>query len=89
MKGKLNKVEIVVLVQRRRNRMGKLVLVLMLYVIAVTIAIIPWWRIAKKVGYSGAWSLLILIPVVNLIAIYWFAFTEWPLERRAVKIRIE
>lgn len=69
--------------------MGKILFVFILYIVVVIVAVIPWWRIAKKVGYSGAWSLLILVPVVNLIAIYWFAFTEWPLERRAVKVKIE
>jgi uncharacterized membrane protein YhaH (DUF805 family) len=41
------------------------------------------WVILRKAGYSGAWSLLMLIPVVNLIAMYVFAFSNWPVLRRA------
>lgn len=69
--------------------MGKLVLVLVIYFAAVIIALIPWWRIARKAGYSGAWSLVIFIPLVNFIVLYWFAFSKWPLERRAVKVTTE
>lgn len=54
---------------------GELVLVL--------VVLIPAWRIVSRAGYSGAWSLLLLVPVVNVIAVFVFAFSEWPLERRA------
>lgn len=39
------------------------------------------WRIAEKAGFSGAASLLMLIPLVNVIVLIYFAFTEWPIER--------
>lgn len=39
------------------------------------------WKIAEKAGFSGAASLLMLIPLVNLIVFIYFAFTEWPIER--------
>jgi hypothetical protein len=43
----------------------------------------PAWRILKRAGYSGAWSLLIWVPVLNFVMIYVFAFVQWPIERRA------
>jgi hypothetical protein len=39
------------------------------------------WTIAAKAGYSGALSLLMLIPVVNLIIVLMFAFSEWPIQK--------
>ena len=42
---------------------------------------VPAWRIAKKAGYSGALSLLLLIPLVNIVVIWIFAFAKWPVER--------
>lgn len=39
------------------------------------------WNIAAKAGYSGALSLLMLIPLVNLIIVLVFAFTEWPIQK--------
>jgi len=45
------------------------------------IFLIPVWRIISKAGYSGAWSLVSLIPFVNIIALWIFAFAKWPYER--------
>lgn len=39
------------------------------------------WQIAEKAGFSGALSLLMLIPLVNFILLLVFAFTEWPIQR--------
>jgi hypothetical protein len=35
-------------------------------------------RVARKAGFSGWWSLTLIIPVVNLLVIYWFAYISWP-----------
>jgi hypothetical protein len=48
------------------------------------ILIIPFWRLFSKAGYLGLWSLLMLILLVNLIALYVLAFSNWPGSRRAV-----
>ena len=49
----------------------------------LAVFLVPAWRIATKAGYSGALSLLTLIPVVNIIVIWIFAFVKWPVERDA------
>src|SRR4051794_5692088 len=36
--------------------------------------------IFRKAGYSGWLGLLMLVPVVNLITLVWFAMAHWPLE---------
>jgi heme/copper-type cytochrome/quinol oxidase subunit 2 len=50
-------------------------------------ALVLYWRIFSKAGYSGARSLLMLIPVVNLIIIIMFAFAEWPVQRELKQLR--
>ena len=35
-------------------------------------------RIAKKAGYSSWWCLAMLIPLVNLVLVWVFAFSDWP-----------
>ena len=35
-------------------------------------------RILHKAGYSGWWSIVMVIPVVNIAAIWVFAFADWP-----------
>ena len=44
---------------------------------------IPSWRIITKAGYSGAWTLIIFVPVLNLVFYWVFAFSEWPAVRAA------
>ncbi len=45
------------------------------------VVVIPAWRICQRTGYPGGMGVLILIPVVNLILLYFIAFSEWPNER--------
>ena len=40
--------------------------------------VIPFWRICQRAGYPGWLGLLILIPVVNLLFLYFMAFSDWP-----------
>ncbi len=42
------------------------------------IVVLPVWRICTKAGYSGWLSLLVLIPVANLVFVYFLGFSEWP-----------
>ena len=32
------------------------------------------WRICRRAGYSGWFSLVIFIPIINAVAIYWLAY---------------
>jgi len=53
------------------------------WLIVAAIAIVPFWRICKRIGYSPWLSLLTAIPLVNLIFIYYLAFSPWPSEKSA------
>lgn len=53
----------------------------MIAIFWLSIIIVPGWRIASKAGYSGAFSLLLLVPVLNLIMVWVFAFSQWPNQR--------
>ncbi len=39
---------------------------------------IPAAHILHRTGNSRWWSLLIVIPIVNVIGFWIFAFTQWP-----------
>lgn len=57
--------------------------VLLVAVIAGTLW--PVARILDRAGFNRAWCLLIFIPLLNWIALWVFAFANWPaLENRAV-----
>jgi hypothetical protein len=41
------------------------------------VLLIPYWRIFSRAGFSGWLSLLILVPLANLIVLYYIAFADW------------
>lgn len=41
----------------------------------------PLWKITRKMGYHPAFSLLYLVPGVNVLAIWYVALAEWPRQR--------
>ncbi len=45
------------------------------------------WRVAQKCGYPGAYSLLLLIPLVNVIVILVWVFSRWPIEAELQRLR--
>jgi uncharacterized protein YqhQ len=47
-------------------------------IIAVIVFVVPGWIIVNKAGFRGVWSLLILLPIVNVIALWLFALMRWP-----------
>jgi hypothetical protein len=40
--------------------------------------ILPFCFIFKKAGYSPWLGLLMVVPIVNLVLLYFLAFSEWP-----------
>ncbi len=55
---------------------------LVFFILALVVfSVFIYWKIATKAGYNGAMSLLLFVPIANLIVICLFAFTEWPIEK--------
>jgi hypothetical protein len=44
----------------------------------LAILVLPFWRISQKAGYSGWLGLLIAVPLLNVIFLYFLAFADWP-----------
>ena len=54
---------------------------LLIYAVLV---IVPAWKVLTRVGFSGWWSLLMVITPLNLLLLWVFAFIDWPrLPKRA------
>jgi hypothetical protein len=43
----------------------------------LALVIVPFWTIFKKAGFAPALSLLMLVPLVNVIMLYVLAFAPW------------
>ena len=54
-------------------------------VLFILLVIVTWLaaRIASRAGYPGWWALSQLIPVVNVVLMWLFAFAKWPVEEKA------
>jgi hypothetical protein len=53
------------------------------FIFGIAVFAVPLWRIAVKAGYPGAASLLMYIPLLNIVVLWVFAFMKWPVERNA------
>jgi hypothetical protein len=50
----------------------------LIFVVMVAVLLYPIGRILARIGLSPFWSILALIPFVNLIALWFLAFINWP-----------
>ena len=50
--------------------------------IFAALIVIPFWSIFTKAGFSGWSSLLMAVPIVNVITLYFLAFSSWPIHRK-------
>jgi hypothetical protein len=46
--------------------------------VVVLAVILPFWFIFSKAGYPKWLSLLMVVPLVNVILLYFLAFSKWP-----------
>src|SRR5437660_127104 len=53
----------------------------------VVFAVIIYWKIFSKAGYSGAMGLLMFVPIANIIVLCILAFGEWPIYRELKYLR--
>jgi len=55
---------------------------LLFVLVWAVVLVVPFWRISTKAGFSGWLSLLMVIPLVNLVYLYFLAFARWPSQQR-------
>jgi len=54
----------------------------LLYGLIAIVFLVPFWKIFEKAGFPPALSLIMLIPIANLVALYFVAFSTWPGHRQ-------
>jgi biotin transporter BioY len=54
--------------------------VLIGFIIWFVIIGIPVMQILHRTGFSRAWVLIGIVPIVNLVFLWIYAFTRWPVE---------
>lgn len=49
------------------------------FLVGALILVVPFWFIFKKAGFSPRLSLLMIVPLVNIVMLYYLALTPWPI----------
>jgi len=60
---------------------------LLALVLEIVFVYFVFGKIFSKAGYSRWNSLLLLIPLFNLLVIVWFAYADWPVERELLQLK--
>lgn len=64
--------------QQQINLIHSMMLIMpFFFLIGSIIFLIPYWFIWKKAGFSPWLSLLMFVPLVNLVMLYVLAFSQW------------
>ena len=50
----------------------------LMVLVMAAIVILPFWFIFSKAGHSKWLSLLMVVPLINVILLYFLAFSQWP-----------
>ena len=53
------------------------------FLVLAGLIIIPFWKIFSKAGFSPWLSLLMGLPLINLIVLFYFAFSKWPIHKQS------
>lgn len=61
---------------------GMLGTLILIYAGFTALAVAAAASIVRKAGYSGWWVATGLIPLVNVVALFAFAFADWPVLRQ-------
>jgi uncharacterized membrane protein YhaH (DUF805 family) len=46
----------------------------------------PYVKIIQKAGYSGWHALWMFVPIANLVMLFVFAFSRWPIEDKVERL---
>lgn len=64
-----------------RVGLPELLVLFVVATLAIGMTVVPFWMIFKKAGFSPWLALTQLLPIVNLVALFYLAFAEWPVHR--------
>lgn len=53
----------------------------LIFVVMVVLVLYPIGRILRRLGLSPFWSVLVFVPLVNLLSLWVLAFSDWPGEK--------
>ena len=58
--------------------LGIIAVIFLLSGLGALLTVIPFWKICAKAGFPGPLSLLMLVPIANIVLPFYVAFARWP-----------
>jgi hypothetical protein len=58
-----------------------------LIAVMISVLAVPASRICAKAGYTAWLGVLVLVPFLNLLLLFFLAFVEWPVQRELEALR--
>ena len=55
--------------------------------VAVAIQVLIFCKISSKVGFSWALGLLMLVPIANIVFVFYLAFADWPIQKELRELK--
>jgi uncharacterized membrane protein len=65
----------------------ELLVILGMSVILAVFAVLPFWKIFSKAGYPGVMGLAMVVPILNIIMVFYLGFADWPILRELEALR--
>lgn len=63
--------------------MGTMLFIVVFALICMVMAYLIFGPILKKAGFPKWYAIAMIIPFINVIATWWFAFAKWPAQAQA------
>ena len=58
-------------------------------IVGIAFSVVVFGNIFSKAGFSRWYSLAMAFPIINLVAIIWLAFTNWPIEDKLLEMEFD
>jgi hypothetical protein len=55
-------------------------------VVFLILVLVPTVQLLRRTRHHPVWSILVLFPVLNLVALWFFAFEQWPTDKQSANI---
>jgi hypothetical protein len=55
---------------------------LLIVLVIVGVTVLPASRICAKAGYPAWRGVVAIVPVANIVLVFFLAFVKWPIERQ-------
>jgi hypothetical protein len=62
-------------------------LLIVFTVFAFPFLVLPFWKIFSKAGYPGIMGIAMLVPLLNVVMLFFLGFSDWPVLKELNTLR--